>query len=1173
MILPSRSIWLKVKHRIASAFASCHSSRLVAAWRRIVSADKRGGRRSRHWIDGWWSTVHQTRRRKTNRLRLETLETRCVLDVGMTGGGAIVLQDNCAITFSETTPDLTVTGWTVNWGDGTVETLDGSVGGSSHAYAALGNYSASATADTLDPDLNSGTDSAAVSVAVTAPPPPNNVVVTSDQSSSTEGTTVNYSASYLDAYPNLSNFTLAWAVTDANSNPVASGSGTTFPFTPSLKGTYTVSCSVTDSFNQSASGSTGLSVVDRPPSISGLSDATINEGSAAAFSGSVSDADVEDVLSVTADWKDGSPVETVPVTGGAFSTSHVYADDGTYSPILTVNSGGASSSVGATVTVNNVAPTLGISGASSINADQQYTLTLTSSDPGADTISSWLITWGDGTPTQQISGNPGSAVHSFAPGYYYTITASAIDEDGTWAAGNSQSVTVNPVAPVVSIGGSSTVNEGATYTLNLSQVAAGSGTINTWLISWGVGPAETVTGNPPSVTHVFPDGPAEVDVTATASDQYGSYDAGSQHVSVQNVAPTLTLGGDDSVVLGDDYTLTLSKSDPGDDTIASWLITWGDGTPTQRIDGNPSEAAHLFTSAGTYSVSAQATDEDGTFDAVGTKTVTVTPINVSIASNLSQAEGHEGTTAFTFTVSLSQASKQTVTVQAATADNTATVADNDYGAVSQTVTFNPGETSKEVTVYVNGDRKVEPDETFQVSLSTPTWSSISYSVVMGTIVNDDYAPTANDDNYDAYYSAATGFALNVDAANGVLANDTNNGGTLTVYDYTQPANGTVTVNNDGSFQYTPIAGFSGQFDSFTYRAYDGNNRSDWATVTIHVHAGPSLYVGDVTVINADGTASFTVTYTPPEAPSGSQSYDPVTVQWSTVDGTAVAGSDYQSSGGTLTFYYGDGPKTVTVPIIGTDSTDGGQKTFQLTASGSNADYASATGTIVDGDLDILNDDGTAVADSQEADLGGVVMTHTAGQDDLARLMIRAVASSGLGGKFQLQFDDSRFRVWRDQSATNAVISEQTDFDPGQDTTVYVEGIPDTSGDGQESSWNSQISLLWHDTSNSNQGSAPADKVKLTKTIVDIDAATISGNQSTGFLDDSLEETDGAFVPVNDDDDDYDGTPDVQNSIKDLRTDDDLLPVNLHVNSTASLLGKFVVSVPSGTSASFKLWQD
>src|SRR5437899_705415 len=78
-------------------------------------------------------------------------------------------------------------------------------------------------------------------------------------------------------------------------------------------------------------------------------------------------------------------------------------------------------------------------------------------------------------------------------------------------------------------------------------------------------------------------------------------------------------------------------------------------------------------------------------------------------NDVPQTEGDSGNTPSTFTVSLSAASGLMVTVNYATADNTAT-AGSDYQSTSGTLTFNPGETTKPVTVLVNGDNTFEQTE-------------------------------------------------------------------------------------------------------------------------------------------------------------------------------------------------------------------------------------------------------------------------------------------------------------------------------------------------------------------------------------------------------------------------------------------------------------------------------
>src|SRR5262249_24835910 len=110
-------------------------------------------------------------------------------------------------------------------------------------------------------------------------------------------------------------------------------------------------------------------------------------------------------------------------------------------------------------------------------------------------------------------------------------------------------------------------------------------------------------------------------------------------------------------------------------------------------------------------------------------------------NDVSVNEGDAGTTAATFTVSLSAASGKTVTVMYATADATATTGDNDYQNLSGSLTFAPGEASKTVTVLVNGDTTFEATETFVVNLSAPVNATLADDQGQGTIVNDDDVPS------------------------------------------------------------------------------------------------------------------------------------------------------------------------------------------------------------------------------------------------------------------------------------------------------------------------------------------------------------------------------------------------------------------------------------------------
>ena len=91
-------------------------------------------------------------------------------------------------------------------------------------------------------------------------------------------------------------------------------------------------------------------------------------------------------------------------------------------------------------------------------------------------------------------------------------------------------------------------------------------------------------------------------------------------------------------------------------------------------------------------------------------------------------------------------------------------------------------------------------------------------------------PTANPDSY----STGQDTPLTVTAATGVLANDT--GSTLTAAVVTNPTHGTLALNADGSFLYTPTAGYNGP-DAFTYAASNGAGSAQ-ATATLTVQPPP-----------------------------------------------------------------------------------------------------------------------------------------------------------------------------------------------------------------------------------------------------------------------------------------------------------------------------------------------
>jgi uncharacterized delta-60 repeat protein len=128
-----------------------------------------------------------------------------------------------------------------------------------------------------------------------------------------------------------------------------------------------------------------------------------------------------------------------------------------------------------------------------------------------------------------------------------------------------------------------------------------------------------------------------------------------------------------------------------------------------------------------------------------------------------------------------------------------------------------------------------------------------FAIISGSdtvAVQDDTAPVANNDSYSVNEDSSLAVA-----APGVLGNDTDaDGDSLTAKLVSGPAHGSLALNADGSFSYTPTALYSGP-DSFTYQANDGLLDSNVATVAItvnHVNHAP-VASNDSYSVNEDGS--------------------------------------------------------------------------------------------------------------------------------------------------------------------------------------------------------------------------------------------------------------------------------------------------------------------------------
>jgi len=424
---------------------------------------------------------------------------------------------------------------------------------------------------------------------------------------------------------------------------------------------------------------------------------------------------------------------------------------------------------------------------------------------------------------------------------------------------------------------------------------------------------------------------------------------------------TVSLSNDSATPVTVQFATADGTAQAGSDyTATSGTLTFAAGTTSTTVTvavlGNPNPAL-----VETFQLNL--TNPTGATVPVDHATATINPAVVMpqlTIGDVSLAEGNSGDTSFVFTASLSVASTTPVVVTYATADGTATVADQDYVATSGTLTFAAGELTQLITVQVVGDTHVESDETFNVNLSVvsgtvanPTASGV------GTILNDDTSITVPDITVTNVTSGTTDavFTVSLSASSTLPVTVQFATGDITAHagtDYTA-TNGTVTFapGSTTSTITVSVLGNPNPANAETFRLNLANPINavlsvDHAIATINPAVTiPQLSINDVTAPEGNsGTSNFVFTVSLAAA-----STLPVTVQFNTVNGTATAGSDYAATSGTLTFAPGTTSQLITVVVNG-DTIDEPDETFQVVLSGANGALlpaAPATGTIVNDD--------------------------------------------------------------------------------------------------------------------------------------------------------------------------------------------------------------------------------
>ncbi len=377
--------------------------------------------------------------------------------------------------------------------------------------------------------------------------------------------------------------------------------------------------------------------------------------------------------------------------------------------------------------------------------------------------------------------------------------------------------------------------------------------------------------------------------------------------TVLSLAATFT---DANVPYGDTLTLsTVSNSNPG-------LVTtsWAGSMLTLGLAPGTS---------GSATITVRVIDSQGLF-AEDTFVVNVARPQLSMSiADASVTEVNSGTRAMSFVVTLSGPAPTTVTAQYATTGGTA-VAGSDYNAVSGTVTFAAGSTSQTIVVHALGDATDEDNETLRVLLSAPSGAVILDGEGLGTIVDNDTSSLSVND-----VSVAEGNAGSV-IATFTITMTTSNSRTVSV-DFTT-TNGVAVAGADFVGQ-SGVASFAAGTTTQTVSVtvlgdtLDEANESFSLTIGNPVNATigrakgyativdddepPSVVIGDAAVTEGNSVSSVVVTLTL-SAPSGQT----VKVQFATADGTATAGTDYQTRVGEVVFAPGVVSRTIPITISG-----------------------------------------------------------------------------------------------------------------------------------------------------------------------------------------------------------------------------------------------------------------
>lgn len=463
-------------------------------------------------------------------------------------------------------------------------------------------------------------------------------------------------------------------------------------------------------------------------------------------------------------------------------------------------------------------------------------------------------------------------------------------------------------------------------------------------------------------------------------------------------------------------------TDPEDFTAASGTVTFNPGETAKQVEvavqgDTLDESDETFAVLFSNLANATSSDDGGTVTVLDDDE----PPSASIA-DASVLEGDSGAVAAGIDVTLSAPSGKTVVVSWTAAEGTATDPE-DFHAASGSLTFQPGETSKPVTVEVLGDLLDEIDETLEVSLAASLNVTIGDGAGALTLQDDDAPPAlAAGDGSAAEGAGALGLAVTLSAASGrtvTVGWATGDGSATAPADYAA-ASGTLTFQPGETSKTLTVQieddALDEEDEGFSVSLSDAVQASisdaQGAALVLDDDPAPSLSIDDVTVTEGDppGTADVQLTVSL-SAASGRT----VTAAWATADGTATAPDDYASASGTLSLPPGQTSDTITISLQKDDLAEDDETfTLELSSPG-NATLADGSGLAT-----ILDDDGPG-------SLSFALPAYSVTEDGLA-VTVTAIRSDGNTGDVSVAY-----------SASGGTATPGADHSPVSGTLTWPDG--------------------------------------------------------------------------------------------------------------------------------------